>query len=148
MISWSSVLSVVHLVGLGLGLGSATVKLVLLARCTADPAFVQTYLQVARPITRQIILGMILLTLSGVGWLFLGYGLTALLAAKLVLVAGIWVLGPVIDNVVEPRFRALAPAPGGPPTPGFLQIQRRYMVWEIVATSLFYIIIVMWAWRA
>jgi hypothetical protein len=144
MISLTSLLSLGHLIGLALGVGSATAKLTLLSRCKADPTFVPTYLAVARPITRLIILGLALLTLSGVGWLLIGYPLTLLLAVKLVLVGAIWVLGPVIDNVVEPRFRKLVPAPGESPSPAFMQAQRQYLRLEVVATGLFYVIVVMW----
>ena len=66
MFSPSSLL-LVHLVGLAIGLGAATAKLVLLFQCRADGAFVPTYLAVVRPITRQIILGLVLLLLSGIG---------------------------------------------------------------------------------
>jgi hypothetical protein len=76
MLLLSSILSLTHLIGLALALGSATVKLVLLARCSADQAFVPVYLKVARPITRQIVLGLVLLTLSGIGWLLLAYAIT------------------------------------------------------------------------
>lgn len=148
MNSWSTLVSVVHLVGLALGTGSATVKLVLLLECRADPAFAPTFLKVSRPITRQIILGMILLALSGIGWLFLGYGLTPRLIVKLVLFAAIWVLGPVIDNVVEPRFRKLAPGPGEPAGPAFIGALNRYVAWETIATALFYAIIVIWVFRS
>ena len=68
-----SFLSLAHLIGLALGVGCATAKLTLLVRCKADHAFVPAYVAVARPITRLIILGLALLTLSGVGWLLLGY---------------------------------------------------------------------------
>lgn len=89
MIQWSVVLSATHLIGLAPGIGSATVKLVLLLQCRADPGLAPTFLRVSRSITRLIILGMILLTLSGIGWLFLGYGFTPRFLAKLVLVAAI-----------------------------------------------------------
>ena len=69
MISWPSLLTLTHLVGLVLAVGAATVKLVLLLKCCADSALVPTYVKVTKPITRQIVLGMILLTLSGIGWL-------------------------------------------------------------------------------
>lgn len=138
-------LSIVHLVGLVLAAGAATVKLTLLVRSNADRALVPAYLAVARPTTRLIIVGMILLTLSGVAWVVLfGFPLTLLLIAKLVLVAAIWVLGPVIDNLIEPRFRALAAEPA---TPAFQGARMQYLAWEFVATSLFYVIIVMWALR-
>ena len=65
-----------HLIGLSLAVGSATSKLVLLARCRADVGFAPTFLDASRPITRLIVLGVIVLTVSGVAWLFLGYGFT------------------------------------------------------------------------
>jgi len=144
MTSWRSILILTHLIGLTLAVGSATAKLRLLLRCRTDHAFVPNYVAVARPITRLIILGLALLTLSGLGWLLVGYPVTPLLVVKLLLVAAIWVLGPVIDNVVEPKFRQLAPAPGESASPAFMRITRRYLMLETVATGLFYVIIAMW----
>jgi len=144
LISLSAVLTVVHLVGLAWGAGAATVKLALLLRCGSDLAFIPTYLKVSKMITRQIILGMVLLTLSGIGWLLLGHAFTPRLIVKLVLVAAIWVLGPVIDNVAEPRFQESAPAPGEAPSPSFVRNRDRYLALEWIATLLFYVIIVLW----
>lgn len=146
--SMSSLLLVAHLLGLGLGLGAATVKLVLLIRSKADLAFLPVYLAVSKPVTRLIVLGMILLTLSGIGWLVLGYPITARLVVKLVLVAAIWGMGPVIDNAVEPRFRKLAPAPGEQASPAFSKIQSRFLALEALATLLFYVIVVIWVARS
>jgi hypothetical protein len=144
MISWRSILTLLHLTGLALAVGSASAKLRLLVRCKADHAFVSSYLAVARPVTQLIILGLALLTLSGLGWLLVGYPVTPLLVVKLVLVGAIWVLGPVIDNVVEPKFLQLAPRPSEPPSPAFIRILGRYLWLETVATGLFYVIVVMW----
>jgi len=144
MISWTSFLSLAHIIGLALGLGCATAKLTLLARCRADPAFVPTYIAVARPITRLIIFGLILVTLSGAGWLFAGYSLTRLLLVKLVLVGAIWVIGPVIDKVVEPKFVQLAPTHGEPASTAFMRIQRQYLCLEAIATGLFYLVVAIW----
>lgn len=68
MLSLPFLLSLAHLIGLALGVGAATVKLILLLRCRADHALAPAYVKVAKPITRQIVLGIILLTLSGIGW--------------------------------------------------------------------------------
>lgn len=148
MTSLPSLLSLAHLVGLALAVGCATAKLALLVRCKADHAFVPTYMAVARPVTRLIVLGLALLTLSGIGWLLIGYQLTPLLVAKLALVGAIWVLGPIIDNVVEPKFQKLAPGAGEPASPAFIRIQQRYLLLEVLATGMFYVIVVMWvlAW--
>ncbi len=144
MISLPSFLSLAHLIGLALGVGAATVKLTLLLRCRADHALVPVYFQFAKPITRQIVLGIILLTLSGIGWLLLAYPITMRLALKLILVVAIWVLGPVIDNVVEPKFRKFAPAAGESASPEFIRILKQYLMLEVMATGLFYVIIMMW----
>jgi len=142
-----SAIRFVHLVGLALGMGAATTKLTLLLKARADSSFVPVFLAVARPITRLIILGIALLALSGAASLLLGYPLTSKLVVKLAMVAAILVLGPVIDNVIEPRFRALAPGPEGPVSPAFVQIRRRYLVVEAVATFLFYAILLLWLRR-
>lgn len=65
---------------------------------------------------------------------------------KLALVVAIWVLGPIIDNVVEPKFRDLAPGPGESASPAFVRIQERLLL-EGVATGLFYVIVLLWILR-
>jgi len=144
MASLRSILTLAHLIGLALAAGSATAKLRLLVKCQADQAFVPHYLAVVRPVTLLIILGLALLTLSGLGWLLVGYPVTPLLVVKLVLVGVIWVLGPVIDKAVEPDFQQLAPAPGESASLAFTRIMRRYLLIEAVATGLFYVIVAMW----
>lgn len=144
MIPLPTLLSLAHLLGLALGVGSATVKLTLLVKCNADNSFVPVYATVAKYMTRQIIAGMVILTLSGIGWLLIGYPLTGPLVVKLVLVAAIWVLGPFIDNVLEPKFKKLAPASGEPVLPEFNRIRKQYLALEVFATGLFFVIIVFW----
>ena len=144
MISLPAVLTVVHLLGLALGLGSATAKLTLLLRCRADHELVPVFLKVTRLLTRQIVLGLALLVVSGIGWILIGYPFTPLLITKLVLVGAMFVMGPIIDNVVEPKFKALAPATGEAPSPEFMRAQNRYLGLEVAATAMFYVIVVMW----
>lgn len=147
MPSLPTLLSLAHLMGLVLGAGGATAKLTLLRRCRTDPALVPGYIAAAPRLTRLILAGLVLLLLSGVGWMLSGYPFTPLLVVKLTLVAAIWVLGPVIDKVAEPRFRELTPGPGQPASPAFQEAHRRYLRLELAATGLFYVIIVMWMLR-
>ena len=144
MISLTSLLITFHILGVSLGLGASTVKLVLLYRCKADHDFVSIYSRVTRPITKVIILGMVLLTLSGIGWLIIGYSLPSRLIVKIVIFAAIWILGPVIDNVIEPRFFRLAPATGEKGSPEFISIMNKYMILDTIAGGLFYVIVIMW----
>ena len=143
MISLWSLLSIAHLLGLALAVGAATVKFTLLLKCSSNIAFAQHYMEVARPVTRLIILGLVLLTLSGISWIALGFSLTPLLSVKVFFVAVVWVLGPIIDNVVEPKFRRLLPAPGEAPTPAFSRVQKQYVALEGIATGLLYVITIM-----
>jgi len=76
--------------------------------------------------------------------LLLGYPFTPILVTKLAFVATIWVVGPIIDNVVGPSFERLAPGPGESPTPEFKRIQRRYLMLKAAATALFYVVIGLW----
>lgn len=145
-LSWK-LLSLAHLVGLSLALGCATTKVALLLRCRAEPDLVQAYLKVVRPITRLLITGLVLLTLSGIGWLLLSYPFSTPLLAKLVLVVAVWAMGPVIDKVLEPRFAASAPAPGEAPSEAFNDAMRKYFRMELAATGVFYAIVLLWVMK-
>jgi hypothetical protein len=127
---------VVHLVGLALALGAAAVKISLLLACRVNPALSTAYVRVARPITRLIVTGMVLLTLSGAAWLVLGRPFTPWLVAKIGLVAAVWMLGPVIDKVVEPAFVRVVAAAGATSTADLVRTRRRYLALELVATGL------------
>lgn len=139
-----SLLVVAHLIGLVLAVGAATTKLVLLLKSRTDKMFVAAYLEVAGPVTRLILVGTALLILSGVGFLAIGYPWSAKLATKLLLVAGIVATGAIMDRVIEPRFRALAPGHGAPAARGFARVQAQYLALEATATLLFYGVILYW----
>lgn len=143
--SWiQPLLMVMHLIGLAWAMGAASVKLVLLLRCRRDRSFIQVYLKVVGSVTRQLVAGLILLTLSGLGWLLVGHPLTRILVVKLVLVAAVWVMGPVIDKVAEPRFRRLAPTAGNAISLEFVRAEKVYVALEAVATGMFYLIVGVW----
>lgn len=144
MPSLESLLTLVHLTGLALGVGCATAKLVLLLKCRTDHSLLPAYLVATRPITRLIIIGLLLLTLSGIGLLLQWYPFTPLVVLKLVLVGAIWVIGPIIDKVFEPKFKKLVPGPGEPASPAFIRIRGGYLALEVTATGLFWVILVMW----
>jgi uncharacterized membrane protein len=141
-------LKLLHLVGLSLAVGAATVKVVLLLRSWRDATLLPAYFAVARPVTKLIITGMIFLALSGIGWLIVAYDLTPLLIVKLVLFGCVFVLGPIIDNVAEPKFKRLAPSAGQAPSPAFIRARTLYMTLEFAATGLFYAIVLLWVLMA
>jgi len=144
MATVESLLPLLHLLGLGLALGSATAKLTLLWKSGNDLTFLPGYIAAAGPLTRLILTGTALLVLSGITWLVIGYPLGDILIIKLVLVGLIIVLGATMDNVIEPRFRKMAPQPGESPSPEFLSVQKRYLLAETAATGLFYVIVILW----
>jgi len=141
-------LKLLHLFGLSLAVGAATVKVVLLLRSVKDAGLLPAYFAVARSVTKLIITGMILLALSGMGWLFVAYDMTPLLAVKLALFGCVFVLGPIIDNVAEPKFKRLAPAAGQAASPEFIRARTRYLALEFAATGLFYAIVLLWVLKA
>ena len=143
MILISTFLYIAHIVGVALGVGSATVKLVLLFKTKADKGFIPVFLKVVKPITWLIISGLVILTLTGIGWLIMGYTFTPLLIAKITLVAFTWVLGPIIDNVVEPKFVKFAPGPEEQVTQQFVLAHKQYLALELTATILFYISLIL-----
>ena len=140
MLSWWFILTFLHLLGLALGVGAATVKLMFLIKCNSDYDFVPIFVKVTKSVTRIIVVGLILLTLSGIGWILLGTTFTPLFIIKLSLVLLIWILGPYIDNAIEPKFIKLAPTAGNSPTKEFLSVNKKYLTFESIATTLIYII--------
>ena len=66
-------LMLIHLIGLAFGLGAATVKLTLLFKYKSNYAFLPSYFEISKVVTKYIVLGMILLTLSGIGFIIIGY---------------------------------------------------------------------------
>ncbi len=142
-----TLLPIFHFIGLALGVGAATVKVWLVLKCRSDSTFIPVHARVAPILTRQIVAGMILLALSGIAWLIAGYGITPLLIVKIVLAASIFAIGPIIDNVIEPKYYRLAPAANEAVSADFIRVQNQYLVLEIFATLLFYVVIVMWILR-
>lgn len=143
MFSIWTLLSLMHLIGLALGMGAATVKVMILVRCQSDHEMIPVFLKVVRIITRVIITGLILLTVSGIGWVVMGTTFNTVLIVKLVFVLLIWVIGPYIDNSVEPAYIKLAPAAGAQPGPEFLKIQKKYITVDSIAAALFYVITIL-----
>lgn len=147
MLSIYTIILFFHLVGLSLAVGAATIKNILFLKCNSNFEFITTYKQVVRPITKTIIAGMILMTVTGIGWLIAGYSLDYYLIIKMALFLAVWVLGPIIDKVFEPRFLKTAPASGESPSNEFLKAKNVYMVVDFAATGFFYAIVIMWVLR-
>lgn len=134
-----------HLVGFALALGCATAKLTLLLRSGRDPARLHAFVLDSGPLTRLIQLGLVLLVVTGLTWVVQGYHLGTVLVTKLILVAAVFVAGPLIDKVFEPEFRAALPAGDQPATPRFDRARRRFVALEAVATGLFWVIFGVWS---
>ena len=143
MFTTYALLVLLHLLGLALGVGAATVKLRLLLKCNSKVEFVPVFLNVVKPITMIIILGQILLTITGIAWMFLEYTFTPLIIIKMVLLGMLWVLGPVIDNVFQPKFEKSAPSPGDVASLPFIRSQKQLLAAELAATGLFYVLLIL-----
>ena len=144
MIYWPTFLVIIHVIGLALGVGAATVKLVFLYKSRSHTELIPVFFNVSRIVTPLIILGMILLTLSGIIWIIIGYSITTALGIKLGLVLALWMLGPYMDKVVEPKFYKLATTPAMKGSAELMQVQKQYLTMEVTATLIYYVIIVYW----
>lgn len=142
MDSWHALL-MIHLFGLALAVGAATVKLVLALSCRNRPELLPVFAQVTGPASRLIALGMVLLALSGFGWILLGAAsLTPLLGLKIALVVAIFAIGPYIDRAVEPKLARLAALTAERSAPELARVQRLHLALESVATALLYLVVV------
>jgi len=85
-------------------------------------------------------IGLILLTLSGIGCVILGTAFTPLFIARLALLVILWLLGLFIDNVIEHKFEKHAPVEDESMTSGFARIQKQHLAIKALTTLVFYVI--------
>jgi hypothetical protein len=137
-------LILMHIIGLILGAGAATVKIILLLKTKSDYLFLPAYIKASNPITKLIVSGLVLMTLSGIGFLLYGFPFSDELIIKLILVTAVWLIGPYIDKVIEPKFKAQAEIADNTATAEFKSIQKKYFTAELLATGLFYLVILYW----
>jgi Na+-transporting methylmalonyl-CoA/oxaloacetate decarboxylase gamma subunit len=128
----------VHVIALSLAAGTAFVKLLLVFRCKKDYTFYIVYFKLAPLLSKLIITGMILLTLSGIAFIITGYSVAFLLILKIIIVAGIWIIGPIIDSRAEPKVKKLYPSPGAQPSAAFTRAHQQHLLLEIIATIMMY----------
>jgi len=126
-----------------LGLGSATVKIVLLLKCHLNHGYFPVFLKVSKPITKLLVTGIILLILSGAGWLIYGYPISTLMVVKIILVGLVFISGSLIDNFIEPRLAKAVLSAVAEPSSSFAKIQQQHLALEILATLAMYAITVM-----
>jgi hypothetical protein len=143
MVNFSIFLMSMHIIGLAIGVGSATVKLILALKAKVNYEFLTVYFKVNKIITRFIISGFIILIVSGIGLLLIGYSFTPLLQIKVVLVILVFAIGPLIDNVYEPKFEKLFSQSGETGALTFARIQNQHLALEVTATMLMYVITIM-----
>lgn len=126
----------VHVIGSALGVGGVTANVVLWTKARFDKELAPAILKIVELIGKLIFLGLILLTLSGIGFLYLGFPL-ARLTVKLSLVAALWVESPLVHYLTS-RVANLAPKPGQPQSPEFLSIKRKTQVVGTIGVILWY----------
>ena len=144
MSSLSSFILLGHLLGLAMAVGVGAAKVMLLIKCFYDHSLLPAYIRLAGYMTKLLIAGFALVTVTGVAWIALGYSVTSVLWIKIVLVVAVWLIGPYIDNVVEPVFSKLAPKAGEQATPEFIKVQKKHLALEVLAEGLFIVIIFLW----
>lgn len=135
-----------HLFGLAFGVGAVTVNLILMMKSRSNKEFAPVFMKASKSIATLVFLGLILLTLSGIGFAALGYPEKQLLLVKHVLIAVLWGNGLFVVFSLSPKLTKLAPKPGQPPTQEFLSIQRQVQVMGILGIILWYTITVMSVW--
>jgi len=127
----------IHVVGLAFGLGGVTANVVLMIKARFDKELASIMSKVSKTIGPLIFLGLVLLTLSGIGFVRLGYPLTRTLIVKLHLVAVLWVESLLI-SYLSSKLGRLAPKLGKPPSLKFLSTRRKMQALVAVGVVLWY----------
>jgi hypothetical protein len=129
----------IHIVGLAFGLGGVTVNFALMIKARFDKELASIMSKVSKTIGPLIFLGLVLLTISGIGFVRLGYPLTRTLIVKLHLVAVLWMEGLLI-SYISLKLGRLAPKLGEPPSLKFLSTRRKMQALAAVGLVLWYTI--------
>ena len=132
----------VHTVGLAFGLGGVTINVVLMIKARFDKELASTIIKVSKTIGPLIFLGLVLLTISGIGFMRLGYPLTRTLAVKHILVVALWIEGPLIFYLTS-KLAKLSPTPSEPPSLKFLSTRRMMQALAAAGLILWYTITVL-----
>lgn len=126
-----------HIIGLAFGVGGVTVNAVLMMKARSDKELASIMVKVEKAIGPLIFLGLGLLTLSGIGFLGLGYPLTRTLSIKLFLVAALWAEGPLIRYHTS-RLAKLALGPNESSSLEFLSTKKKVQALRAVGVILWY----------
>jgi len=127
----------IHTVGLAFGLGGVTINVVLTIKARFDKELASTIIKILKTIGPLIFLGLLLLTISGIGFMRLGYPLTRTLAVKHILVVALWVESPLIFYLTS-KLAKLAPKQGEPPSHKFLSTKMKMQALVAVGVFLWY----------
>ncbi|MHA2301641.1 MAG: hypothetical protein ACXACD_11870 [Candidatus Thorarchaeota archaeon] len=119
-----------------------TANFALMLKSRSDKEFGPIFMKASEPIAKIISLGLILVTLSGVGFYAIGYPETQLLLIKHVLVVALWINGFIMMFYLQPKLKGLAPRPDKPPTPEFFLVQKQMQTLGIIGIVLWYAITV------
>lgn len=126
----------VHLIGLAFGVGGVTANAILMIKTRSNKEFTPIIMKAVVLIGKLVFFGLVLLTVSGIGFLYLGYPL-ARLTVKLFLVGALWIEGPLVHYFTS-RLAKLVPNPSQPASPEFLSIKRKTQVIGMIGVILWY----------
>jgi len=135
-----------HLIGLCWGVGGATLGLLLMVISERNPEMKPHVAKILPTNTRLIMLGIILLGISGVALqLVIGgnyYSAHWILGLKHVVAAVLLTIGILMAAKIGPKMQRLAPK-GGPPSGEFLKTKKLAMILGITNTILWYVIVIL-----
>jgi hypothetical protein len=134
------------LIGLCWGVGGATLGLLLMVISERNPEMKPHVSKILPTNTRLIMLGIILLGISGVALQLVisgnYYAEHWILGLKHVFAAILLILGIFMVAKISPKMQRLAPK-GGPPSEEFLKTKKLAMLVGITNTILWYVIVIL-----
>lgn len=133
-----------HFIGLGWGLGGATIATIISIKAEKDPSLGPAVMKLMAPISKLIFGGLILLIISGIALpFFMKWPLDQQnLIIKHVLVVLILVFGIVL-GISSKKIKSLSPQGGGEPSPEFLKIKKRMKLFSTINFVLWYLVTLM-----
>jgi uncharacterized membrane protein len=137
----------IHVLGLGWGLGAVTVNMILMMKAEKNPEIAPVVMGLAPSVAKLIWVAIILLVISGVGLAIEGADDIdrTVMAVKHSLVVAMVIIGLFMIFRMMPKMQKLAPT-GGPPSGDFLALKKKLQALGMINVVLWYVIFVISFW--
>ena len=138
------VLRYIHLISMAFGVGGSTLAMIISRKIDKNPEIAPIIMELIKPVSKLIRLGLILLILSGLGFMVLGskgYIYQPFFLAKMLTVSIISINAILMKFVLNPKLRKLIKKSGSKSSPELLKVKKYIKLSNIISLVAWYLVV-------